>query len=288
MIHAYSSPLFRKVSLLGKRFQKIKHRFDQDRMGTASILANSFPKSGTHLLTQILESFPGITNYSYFITNATSVRFRERSEEEILNRIMRIVPGEMATGHVKYRSKVIELLEKQQCATYFIYRDPRDIVLSEVYYLTYMNSWHRLHAYFARHLKNDEERIKTAILGIQDSDSSLSAMYPNIVERFKPFHGWILDKRVFAVKFEDLITQNRDKLVMQMMLFFAKQTGIQIDVEQSVLHSLDNINPLRSHTFREGRAGRWRDRFSREHVELFKETAGELLIQLGFEDDLNW
>jgi len=40
--------------------------------------------------------------------------------------------------------------------------------------------------------------------------------------------------------------------------------------------------------FRGGRTGDWRNHFSRKDVELVKERAGEQLIRLGYEKDMNW
>jgi len=39
---------------------------------------------------------------------------------------------------------------------------------------------------------------------------------------------------------------------------------------------------------RKGKAGTWQEEFSREDIEFFKENAGDLLIRLGYESDLDW
>jgi hypothetical protein len=49
-----------------------------------------------------------------------------------------------------------------------------------------------------------------------------------------------------------------------------------------------SIDPQRSPTFRSGKAGGWRKQFSPENKQLFKEVAGDLLIQLGYERDHGW
>jgi hypothetical protein len=40
--------------------------------------------------------------------------------------------------------------------------------------------------------------------------------------------------------------------------------------------------------YRKGVAGDWKNHFSEEDRRVFKEEAGELLIRLGYEDDLDW
>ena len=41
-------------------------------------------------------------------------------------------------------------------------------------------------------------------------------------------------------------------------------------------------------TFRKGVAGEWKTHFKEAHKRVFKEIAGQLLIDLGYEKDFNW
>jgi hypothetical protein len=41
-------------------------------------------------------------------------------------------------------------------------------------------------------------------------------------------------------------------------------------------------------TFRKGTIGSWQNHFSAEHKRVFKELAGNLLIDLGYEQDHDW
>ncbi|HYZ05733.1 MAG TPA: sulfotransferase domain-containing protein, partial [Rubrobacter sp.] len=40
--------------------------------------------------------------------------------------------------------------------------------------------------------------------------------------------------------------------------------------------------------YRKGIAGDWKNHFTEKDRRVFKEEAGELLIQLGYEEDLDW
>jgi hypothetical protein len=60
------------------------------------------------------------------------------------------------------------------------------------------------------------------------------------------------------------------------------------EIRQAVSRMDRGHNPKDSHTFRRGTPGDWRSYFSKEHVMSFKELAGPLLIDLGYEKDLNW
>ena len=43
-----------------------------------------------------------------------------------------------------------------------------------------------------------------------------------------------------------------------------------------------------SNTFRKGQIGGWREEFSEEHAQAARETAGPLLVELGYEADPEW
>ena len=96
------------------------------------VLANSFPKSGTHLLVQIVEGLPDRTNYGTFLaSNTSSFQLRERSPENTCGFIRGFVPGEIVRGHLYYDPAYAEELNRRRTVNYFVYRDPRDVVVSE-------------------------------------------------------------------------------------------------------------------------------------------------------------
>ena len=129
------------------------------------VLANSFPKSGTHLVFQIVDALPNATNYGAFLASMTSsFRFRERSPENASRFIRGIVPGEIVRGHLFFHPQNAADLAKKNVVHYFAYRDPRDVVISEAHYLREMNRWHRLAPYF-RKLPSIDEAIMLSITG---------------------------------------------------------------------------------------------------------------------------
>jgi sulfotransferase family protein len=252
---------------------------------TPPLIANSFPKSGTHLLVQILEAFPGTTNYGSFIASMPSITYRERSPQTHRKMIKNIVPGEVLMAHMFYDSSYQAEMEKRKCAHFFIYRDPRDVVVSEAHYLTFMNRWHRLHTYF-KDLSSNGERIMFCIKGA--SDANLPFTYPDIEQRFRRYEDWLMREDVFCLKFEDLISENRERVINEMVKFYDMSVDGGINRDRIVAKALQNINPDKSHTFRKGESGGWRKEFSQKHKEIFKNVAGDLLIRLAYEKNLDW
>jgi sulfotransferase 6B1 len=249
------------------------------------VLANSFPKSGTHLLLQIVEALPGVRSYGSFLASMPSLTQRERSAAEHLRRIRRMVPGELVPAHLMHDPRYAAELAGRNCVHFFIYRDLRDVAVSEAHYLTYMNRWHRLHRYF-RALPNDEERIAFAIRGA--TDPGFPVDYPGIGERFRRYERWLLEPSVLALRYEDLRSTRLDSTVKGMVQHFLARCGDRRDADEITARAVAGIDPARSHTFRAGRARGWERAFTPRLAELMKESAGDVLVRLGYETDLAW
>ncbi len=250
------------------------------------VFANSFPKSGTHLLDQIIEGLPGIRNYGAFLSSMTSsFRFSERTDQEVRGFISRFVPAEMIRGHLFFGPAAAEWLNERHAVHYFIYRDPRDVVLSESHYLRSINRWHKMHPYF-RDAPSMDAAISLAILGLQGRVPGVD--YRNADERFQRYSGWIGRDDVCSLKFEDLTSENREEHVRKMLLFYNQRAGNPVDVESVLARMIEGMRPEKSHTYRKGKSGGWREKFSDEHKSQFKQVAGQSLIELGYESDLDW
>lgn len=226
----------------------------EDYLATPPILANSVPKSGTHLLYQIAKDLG--TNYGNFLSSMTSsFRFRERSPENVIRYINGIVPGEVVRGHLFYDPRYSEALKRKNVVHYFIYRDPRDVVISEARFLQ-VHRWHKLHRYF----RDADDPIMLAIEGISHD-------YPDIGTRFHRYEGWLSDENCLAIRFEDL---RSDPNVIRRMAEFHRGEG-----------SVGRIEPHKSHTYT-GRHSDWEREFTNAHNRRFKEVAGDLLERLGY------
>lgn len=278
------NPALRKALSLSKQVPRSYARVAR-REPAYSLLANSFPKSGTHLLVQILEAIPDITNFDSFIAQYPPIRFQKRSDTTIARRIAQIAPGELVSAHLHYNATYCEHLAKRRCIPFLIYRDLRDVVVSEVHYLTHMNRWHRAHRYFAE-LPDDDARLTAAISGIPAEHVSYS--FPDIGARFRPFLGWLRAPQAFCVKYEDLVGPNKEQTVLSILEFVRTHGSPHLEPKRAVRQVLANIDPHRSRTFRAGGSGAWKDAFDSHHVDAMKAAAGDLLTELGYTQDCNW
>ena len=133
-----------------------------------SIFGNSKPKSGSHLLLQILNGFTLIMPYAY--TVAEPVRTIEKSgrrrEPSEVAADLRRQPGHaIGWGYVEASPENISVLCQPERVNYFIYREPRDMLVSQVFFATDMHSGHGMHTYY-NSLPDFNARLEVAIMGI--------------------------------------------------------------------------------------------------------------------------
>jgi len=256
--------------------------------GVPVLFANSFPKSGTHLLTQVLQGFPqigpAVDSGLPAVVTFEGDSGRERPAAEILADLQRLLPGDLSYGHLHSLPQVVELLCQPGYAAYFILRDPRDVVVSHVHYVTEIEPNHIHHRYYAEVLQNFDQRLRTSILGLPDENIP----FPDIYQRFAPYLGWLEHPEVLCLRFEDFVTSRQETL--RLVFDHAVQRGFPAALQRTEAIKIlaDNIDPQRSPTFRSGKIGGWQAQFSPENKTLFKEIAGDLLVRLGYEQDNEW
>ena len=280
-----------------KALQRI--RFSSQTADQPVLLGISFPKSGTHLLDQILLGFANVAPYAKrlhsFYAEYEGESGVKRAPEQALHWLDSLGPRDVASAHLFARPEAVARVTSSNFIPYFIFRDPRDVVVSHVFYVTDMESRHVHHAYY-QSLPDFDARLKVSILGRQDPSTGSGQArfeFPNIAERFSPYMGWLDQPEVLSIHFEDLI-QDRVQTLNRIIDHFLARVPLQKITpqgasQQLILESLESsINPNKSPTFRSGKTGEWSKYFTEEHKNMFKESAGDLLIKLGFETNLQW
>jgi sulfotransferase 6B1 len=268
-----------------KRLARARARQD-DYERTPPVLANSFPKSGTHLLDQLVSALPGRRNYGSFLSTMTSsFQFRRRTDAATCGVIAQFVPGELVRGHLWYSDPAADALAAARAVHYLIIRDPRDVVVSEAHYLKSINRWHKLHPYF-RATASIQDAISLSIDGLADAPPDIE--FPNIGDRLAQYDGWFARPDVCLVRFEELTGPQRDDALVRIIRFYNERAREAVDVDLFLPQLRASIAPTKSHTFRSGKSGGWRESLTAEHRQRFKQAAGPALVRLGYEADLNW
>jgi hypothetical protein len=254
--------------------------------GWPILLSISFPKSGTHLLDQILLGFAKVAPFSLrlhsFYAEYEGESGVKRAPEQALGWLDSLRPRDVVSAHLFARNGVVRRVCSPAFLPYFIFRDPRDVAVSHVFYVTDMEARHVHHDYY-QSLSDFNERLRVSILGRPELDIE----FPNIADRFAPYLGWLGHSEVLKVHFEDLVEDRLATLNRIMDHFLARVP--RVAPRETILDSLESsINPRKSPTFRSGKTGEWRKYFTSEHKKIFKDVAGDLLVRLGYEKDSDW
>jgi hypothetical protein len=261
-------------------------RFSSQSADLPILLGISFPKSGTHLLDQILLGFANVAPYARrlhsFYAEYDGESGVKHAPEQALRWLDSLRTCDVGSAHLFARPEAAARVCSPRFIPFFIYRDPRDVVVSHVFYVTGMEARHVHHAYY-QSLPDFDARLNVSILGRKDTDIE----FPNIAERFAPYLDWLNQPEVLTIHFEDLIN-DRVQTLTRILGHFLARVPLQTP-RQLILDSLESaINPARSPTFRSGKTGDWKRHFTEEHKGIFKEVAGNLLIRLGYERDDDW
>ncbi|HKY53415.1 MAG TPA: sulfotransferase domain-containing protein [Anaerolineales bacterium] len=267
-----------------KGLQRI--RFSSQSMDLPVLLGLSFPKSGTHLLDQILLGFSNVAPYAKrlhsFYAEYEGESGRKRTPEQAMAWLDSLGSRDVASAHLFARDEIIKRVCSPSFIPYFIFRDPRDVVVSHVFYVTDMEARHVHHDYYAS-LPDFDSRLTVSILGRPDTNIE----FPNIADRFVPYLRWLDQPAVMKLHFEDFM-RDRASTLNRLLDHFLTQVPLPTP-RQIILDALESsINPAKSPTFRSGKTGEWKKYFTEEHKNSFKDIAGNLLVQLGYEKNNDW
>lgn len=161
----------------------------------------------------------------------------------------------------------------------FNYRDPRDVLLSMVTYLTSEEPEklrgfpeHRIYRDILLSRPTLDERLTLALTdpefpGVRTMESSL----------------WLLrHPAVVKVSFEELAGPHGGGSAEAQRAAVARITGcLETDTDTDVGALAEGIFSSEAFTFRSGKIGRWREEFGPHHKELFQERHGHLLEPYG-------
>jgi hypothetical protein len=274
------------------RRMRAARRWGADRLDAMpAVLGNAMPKSGSHLLTQVLS---GLAELGPFVDPGfppvnRGEDNRKLTDAAVLRAVNGMLPGEIRYGYLHAAPPWVPTVTGPGRATVFIYRDPRDWVVSQVFYATDMHEGHMLHDYY-NSLNTIEARINAAIEGVDVP----GVRAPSVAERYGHYLGWLEVPGVLCVKFEDLIENRKPVLsgakdrksaigdILDYLETFNFKPSTPRTEAIAILER--GIAPGKSGTFRRGTPGEWKEQFTEENRRRFERVAGDLARKLGYVD----
>lgn len=272
-----SEQYLQRVNALAAKYVRLKLRNCRPtslcgRFVGPRVLMNSIPKSGTNLLEQALGHFP-LLHRSGFRT----LRGWKSVNSSTVKKLKNLEKGGVVTGHLPAHPELLEIIEEKKIKTLLMIRDPRDVLVSYVKYVTRIDKTHPAHSYF-KNLPDDETRLLDAIRGV---DGVVSP----VVETLQVFSGW-LDSGAMVVRFEDIIGKKgggSDEKQFEVINKIAEHIGIKLTAAEALAICRSTYSP-ESITFRKPQINGWRDVFCDKHLSLFDSKIGDLMQKYGYMD----
>lgn len=230
------------------------------------------PKTGTHLIGKLVTAMTAMEG-DYQLCEVGSSKNGVKIAEDAT------AAGRFAIAH-NWKKKTLQKLAKRGYKILFTLRDPRDQTISmQDWFLEGQWSWMG-----ASKIEDSDAQLEEMITGERygwSSPSMIMERYYNIA-LFSP-------NRCMIVKFEELVGENGGaSLEQQLRQIAAIARFIGVDLSRDKLEAIAANLFGGSATFRKGKIGSWRERFSEVHKEIFKKKYGAILEYFGYEKEANW
>ncbi len=235
------------------------------------------PKSGTTWMSKLLGMIPGYYERTIYDPS------RMMMFHDISSMVFELMPPyahSVIKLHTKYSSENFAVITSHLDKFIVMYRDLRDMAISRYFHV----------------LSDESHRHCRLYQQVSQEDGILHSI--NITRR--AFVSWVKDwhevalahpEAIIEVRYEELHADVRGTMNKVLSFFniaaadglLARMVATQLKTPMDLKESL-----ARGDTKRKGIVGDWRNLFTQKHKDYFKEVAGQLLIDLGYEKDLNW
>ena len=259
------------------------------------VYITSFPKAGLHLVNLMVASvceefyapknWLGTFRHAGFSSEWTNVEHFGPAFEDFPN-------GRFLKGHTGYKPEIAEALRAGDMATLFVYRDLRDVAVSQMYHVLSEDDVrfkHKDKAHY-RAMGSNEAVLKAIIAG--------DDRWPGLFERWALYAGWLDEEWVYSLSFEQMrydTYRTADTFLRYVHGLAARALGYEMagydesELKQMALTIVRNTKRTDlSSTFRRGKRGVWKQHFTPDVKAVFKAHAGDWLERLGYEKDKDW
>lgn len=269
----------------------------------------TMPKTGTHLLRPLLEYLTEKNSLSYWSSEVRCPKsyLYDKNMTNLFLRLPQVVHAywlhqpiptdtfvsvlddlqfteDFLVTHAPFSSEMETTLKERNAVVFFLIRDPRDWVISvikhppisgvDIYggpigdkYFTTLDMNHKIHY---------------VIQGTQ--------WYYSAREAFDKFSPWMNSPVCCPLRFEALLGPRGGTYTEKEQLLELRKiaNALHLTISDELLLEAFTASFGKGTVFSKGKAGTWKEHFSEEHKNHFKEFFGDILIELGYEKDYNW
>jgi len=260
---------------------------------------NGFPKSGLHLAELMVSPVVRAQENDPLFSDAWVGTFNGHAWTNewlplraITYRLARVQAGRYVKGHCGHRDEIEQFSYYSGAAVVFIYRDLRDVAVSQAHHILNPDS---------RQFKHPNKAIYEELGSF---DAVLAAVieglgpYPGVLERWALYAPWLDCEWVLAMPFERM--RNEPERASAEILEYGMRrviasVGLEMRLDDAQFAEMVRTMALASQqrqlaaNFRKGNVGGWREAFTPEHKKLFKAHDRDgWLVRLGYEVGDGW
>lgn len=250
------------------------------------VFCNSFLKSGTHLLYDIL-----VNTYNYNkikdIVSYQSLSGQMNTFNHINYKIRSFKSNSIIRSHLYYEKKVSDLiLNKLNAKMILIIRDPRAVAASYENWVLKEPKFY-LNKYIKEYNINPKSVLDLIVNGVNPgSYLGSNIFFNNIIDEYYKWTPWLKEKRILTIKFEDLVglrgggNENKRRETIIKILNY-----LNIDHNNYSNFSSISSKVSKSHTFRKGMNGQinlWKKKFNKNQLINFNNKSKNLLKLLNY------
>lgn len=232
----------------------------------------TIPKSGTHLVGKLITEISGRT----WVTCKTLHALDQKEIDELSEK-------NVYMSHAPCLLHNYDLVNKNKLKTIVLVRDPRDLLISLAF-------WVKKHPQSFLDCNNLEiDELITYLIRHYNIVRPEIPKITGLKEVYSSFLAWSSYPDHLITKFENLVgAQGGGDDSLQKREITRIAQFLNKPLSEDEITSIRNSLFGGTKTFREGKIGEWKKYFSAEQKQLFKEAAGDLLIQLAYEVSLDW
>lgn len=189
--------------------------------------------------------------------------------------------------HLFYNKSNIDLLQSKNYKIIYLMRDPRDQLVSMLFYIREKNwGFEECNMQTEFGTLSFDDQLMELITGERYGTSALYYMFGNRKQFITEDPQFL-----YVVHFENLVGENgggsSDKQINEILNMIGF-LNIDITTEEVIKRTKDIYGKPNEGTFRSGQIGEWRKYYSLEHINAFKSYFGVELIELGYENCFDW
>ncbi len=272
------------------QFKRIYHYYFKNNIfyHKYPVFVNSIPKCGTNLLLNIFKAIPN-TMYIKDLSYAMDVNDGEGRLKYLQKKISTFLPGSFYTGHVPHTIEIAAWFKQKKFKHIWIYRDPRDYAVS--HYNFFLNDATTAYHKEWLNMKNNSERLMASIIGTgkgkmeyyfgeYDCKKDLFRFecIANVCIIYSHFERWLSDENVLPIRYENLIDKEKSLTeIIRILNFLGFKNENEKVTAQKIMES--GFDPSKSHTFRLGRSGAWKEEFTQAHLDAFNSIGGAEVLK---------